>query len=92
MLFEWDTAKAAANLRKHGVAFEDAVRVFADPAYVSDVERIENGELRWQSIGMVDGVRLLLVAHTWHDDTGVEIIRIISARKAERHERQRYEN
>jgi uncharacterized DUF497 family protein len=41
MLFEWDPAKAAANLRKHGVAFEDAIRVFADPACVSDVERIE---------------------------------------------------
>ncbi len=79
-------------MHKHGVAFEDAVRVFADPAYISDVERIENGELRWQTIGMVDGVRLLLVAHTWRDSAGVEIIRIISARKAERHERRRYEN
>jgi uncharacterized protein len=92
ILFEWDPAKAEANLKKHGVAFEDAVRVFADPARVSDVERIENGEARWQSIGMVDGIRLLLVARTWHDDSGVEIIRIISARKAERHERRRYEN
>ncbi len=46
MLFEWDSAKAAANLRKHGVAFEDAVRVFADPGHISDVDRIENGELR----------------------------------------------
>jgi uncharacterized protein len=92
MLFEWDPAKAAANLLKHGVAFEDAVRVFADPAYVSDLERIENGEERWQAIGAVDGIRILLVVHTWRDETGVEIIRIISARKAERHERRRYEN
>jgi uncharacterized protein len=92
MLFEWDPAKAEANLRKHGVAFEDAVRVFADPAHISDVDRIENGELRRQTIGMVDGVWLLLVAHTWRDDDGLEVIRIISARKAERHERRRYEN
>ncbi len=92
MLFEWDSAKAAANLHKHGVAFEDAVRVFADPGHISDVDRIENGEMRWQTIGMVDGVRLLLVAHTWRDGDGAEIIRIISARKAERHERRRYEH
>jgi uncharacterized protein len=90
-LFEWDAAKAAANLKKHGVAFEDAVRVFADPAHISDVERIEGGEHRWQTIGTVDGIRLLLVVHAWRDADGVEIIRIISARKAERHERRRYE-
>lgn len=92
MFFEWDPAKAEANLRKHGVAFEDAVRVFADPAHVSDVERIENGEFRWQTVGVVDGIRLLLVVHTWRDQAGVEVIRIISARKAQRHERRRYEN
>jgi uncharacterized protein len=92
ILFEWDSDKAEANLKKHGVAFEDAVRVFADPSHVSDVERIEGGEHRWQTIGTVDGIRLLLVVHSWRDGDGVDIIRIISARKAERHERRRYEN
>jgi hypothetical protein len=92
ILFEWDSAKAEANLKKHGVAFEDAVRVFADPLHISDVERIEGGEHRWQTIGTVDGIRLLLVVHSWRDGDGVDIIRIISARKAERHERPRYEN
>jgi uncharacterized protein len=92
MLFEWDPVKGEANLRKHKVAFEDAVRVFADPSHISDVERIEGGEYRWQTIGTVDGIRLLLVVHTWRDEDGIDIIRIISARKAERHERRRYEN
>jgi uncharacterized protein len=92
ILFEWDFAKAEASMKKHGVAFEDAVRVFADPSHISDVERIEGGEHRWQTIGTVDGIRLLLVVHTWQDTDGVDIIRIISARKAERHERRRYEN
>jgi uncharacterized protein len=92
MLFEWDPVKAEANLRKHKVAFDDAVRVFADPAHISDVERIEGGEHRWQTIGTVDGIRLLLVVHSWRDEDGIDIIRIISARKAERHERRRYEN
>lgn len=92
ILFEWDPAKAEGNLKKHGVAFEDAVRVFADPSHISEVERIEGGEHRWQTIGAVDGIRLLLVVHAWRDEDGIEIIRIISARKAERHERRRYEN
>ena len=89
--FEWDPAKRGSNLRKHGISFETAVRVFSDPMHVSDQDRIENGEMRWQTLGYVDGVMLLLVVHTWTDNDGVEVIRIISARQAERHERRRYE-
>ena len=90
--FEWDGAKAASNLTKHRVSFDVAVRVFADPFLLTSQDRIENGEHRWQSIGMVDGVVLLLVAHTWSEDEGgIEVIRIISARKAESKERKRYE-
>lgn len=68
--FEWDTAKASANLRKHRVSFELALRVFADPLAFSHQDRIEGGEQRWQTLGMADGVLLLLVAHTVlnHDD------------------------
>ena len=56
-------------------------------------DRIENGERRWQTLGMVDGCLLmLLVAHTVQDDgDGTEVIRIISARRAEPKERKRYE-
>jgi uncharacterized DUF497 family protein len=90
--FEWDLAKAEGNLRKHRVSFETATRVFADPFAVLKQDRIENGEYRWQTLGIVDGHLLLLVAHTVRDDTdGVEVVRIISARRAEPKERKRYE-
>ncbi len=89
--FTWDPTKAASNLRKHGVSFEIAVRVFSDPFALSEQDRIEDGEYRWQTIGSVDEVVVLFVAHVTRDDEGVEIIHIISARKAERRERRRYE-
>lgn len=90
--FEWDEAKATSNLAKHRVSFETATRIFADPFLLTKQDRIENGEQRWQSIGMVDGYLVLLVAHTAaEDDDGTEVLRIISARKAEPKERKRYE-
>jgi hypothetical protein len=90
--FEWDPAKADANRRKHGVTFEEAARAFADPLALSEQDRIEGNEYRWQTIGMVDGIILLLVAHANRDaEDGSEIIRIISARRADRKERRRYE-
>jgi uncharacterized protein len=90
--FEWDAAKAAINFAKHKVSFETAARIFADPFLQTRQDRTEKGELRWQSIGSVDGHLLLLVAHTVIDDAeGAEVLRIISARKAEPKERKRYE-
>lgn len=90
--FEWDPAKAENNRRKHGVSFETATRVFADPFALTTQDRIEQGEARWQTLGIVEGYLLLLVAHTtWDDDEGTEVIRIISARRAEPKERKRYE-
>ncbi|ETS04094.1 membrane protein [Bartonella henselae] len=90
--FEWDEAKAKSNLEKHRVSFEIAARVFADPFAMVKQDRIENGEYRWQTLGLVDGFLLLLVAHTVHDDKdGIEVIRIISARRANLKERKRYE-
>ncbi|MFZ3181665.1 MAG: BrnT family toxin [Methylocystis silviterrae] len=89
--------KNAANKRKHGVDFETALRVFADPFALSEQDRIEEGEPRWQTIGLLEGHLLLLVAHTVREEGDdevseeVEIIRIISARKANRKERRRYE-
>lgn len=79
--FEWDAAKAESNLRKHRVSFETAARIFADPFALMVQDRIENGELRWQTLGRVEGHLLLLVAHTVRDGKdGTEIIYIISAR------------
>lgn len=90
--FEWDEAKAVGNLSKHRVSFQSAMRVFADPFLLTTQDRIENGELRWQSIGMADGHLLLLVAHTVGEDgDATEVMRIISARKANLNERKRYE-
>jgi len=90
--FTWDEAKAASNRTKHKVSFEVAARVFLDPFALSEQDRIEGGEYRWRTIGAVEGVVVLLVAHTVHnDEDGTEIIRIISARRPERSERRRYE-
>jgi len=95
MRFEWDAAKAVFNLRKHGVSFEMAMRVFADPFALTGPERVQDGEQRWQTLGTVDGYLLLLVAHTVSevnkDGQVIDIIRIVSARAADRKERRRYE-
>jgi uncharacterized DUF497 family protein len=89
--FEWDEAKAKSNARKHGLRFEDAMLVFSDPYALVEQDRVEGGELRWQTLGLAGGVVLLLVAHTVRDEQGDETIRIISTRKAIRKERQRYD-
>ena len=82
-------------MRKHGIAFDTALRVFADPLSLSVQDRVEGGEQRWQTFGMVGGHSLLIVAHTIVEDDEdgqpVEIIRIVSARRATRQERRRYE-
>ena len=73
-------------------SFSVATRVFSDPFAMVEQDRIEAGEYRWQTLGLVEGHLLLLVAHTvWDDEGGVEVIRIISARRADRTERKRYE-
>ena len=93
--FLWDPAKAASNLRKHGISFETAVRAFADPFALTEQDRIEDGEQRWQTLGVVEGYLLILVAHvSWEEDEDgqpIDIIHIISARAADRKERRRYE-
>ena len=94
MRFVWDLAKAESNHRKHGVRFEDAVQVFFDPLHLTVQDRVEGGEYRWQTIGQVGGAAVLLVAHTVTEDgpEPVEVIRIISARRATPQERKRYAN
>ena len=93
--FEWDEGKNLSNQRKHGVTFEETSQVFHDPLYVSVQDRIEGGEQRWQTLGIVGGLLVLLVAHTFTEEyaegTPIEVIRIISARRATPKERRRYE-
>lgn len=89
--FEWDPAKARSNARKHGVSFEIAIHLSDDPDGLVEQNRVEDGERRWQTLGLIDGVLLLLVAHTVHEEEEHEVIRIISARRADGQERKRYE-
>ena len=91
--FEWDNAKARANEKKHGVSFDDAVQIFEDPHVISEQDRIVDGELRWQSVGMIEQMLVVLVAHTSELSVAsdIEVIRVISARRATRHERRRYD-
>ena len=86
LTFEWDPAKAASNVRKHDVSFEEAATVFMDPLAVAATDPVHDGRLLL--LGMSSGSRVLVVVHAELDD---ETIRIISARKATRHERRTYE-
>jgi len=91
--FEWDPQKAKANLAKHGVSFEQAELTFDDPNAVVEIdERSDYGEERLVRTAMVPGERFLFVANTERvEKNGDEVFRIISARKATRHERHRYQ-
>ena len=90
MQFTWDDRKNRANQRKHGISFETAILVFDDPYQISTQEREVESELRWQTIGAVKGIQILLVAHALSESGDEEVIRIISARKATPHERSIY--
>lgn len=86
--FEWDEAKNAKNVAKHGIDFRDAQRIFSGPCVTRTDERSDMyGELREITVGLLDGVSVIVVVHTDRDGR----IRIISARRALRHERKRYE-
>ncbi len=87
MLFEWDENKNRANIANHGYSFEDAIRIFDGSTIDMVDDRFEYDELRTVSIGTTNGITLLVVVHT--DRQGVT--RIISARRAEKHERRQYE-
>src|SRR3546814_20380990 len=62
MRFSWHPAKAESNLRKHGISFETAASAFADPFALSVHDRIEGGEHRWQTLGLVAGHLIIPVA------------------------------
>jgi len=88
MEFEWDPEKAALNLRKHRVSFEEAASVFGDPLAITfDDPDHSAGEKRWLTFGLSNENRLLIISHTWRKPKS----RLISARRATRHERKIYE-
>ena len=88
--FEWDKEKNRRNKKKHGISFETAALVFDDPFHLSRLDRSVEGESRWQTLGIAEGMQILLVAHTWTEKDNQEIVRIISARKATPRERSIY--
>jgi len=88
MDFEWGAGKAAANLRKHLVSFEDAARIFLDPNRIETYDGRDGGEDRWKTVGMVEPALLAVVYTVRGKDEN--IIRLISARKADAHERTQY--
>jgi uncharacterized protein len=91
MKFSWDENKNRINKSKHGIGFETAKLVFDDPLHISIQDRHENGEERWQTLGLVHGLAIILVAHSIVEGNNTEAIRLISARKATKHEVSCYE-
>jgi hypothetical protein len=91
MRFEWDEQKNRQNLRKHDVRFETAILVFDDPYSLTQRDPYSDEEERWITLGAIGAGAVLLVVHTLFEQQEEEIIRIISARAAESHERKAYE-
>lgn len=83
MKFRWDENKNAINKTKHGISFETAKLVFNDPFHISIQDRHENSEERWQTLGLINGLVVILVAHSVYEENNAEIIRISP------HEKQR---
>ena len=89
IILEWDEGKHAANLAKHGVDFADLLELFEDETATEPDERFQYEEDRLLTLGILNG-RVIAVAHT-ETEVGSDIsIRIISARKAEKHEQEHY--
>lgn len=91
MRWDWDPEKNRSNLVKHRISFETAVRAFLDPFALTEYDRHEDGEGRWRTLGAVDGIMVVFIAHTLVGEEGVVEGRIISARLATRRERTWYE-
>jgi len=90
MRFEWDAEKRRANIAKHGIDFTDVCRMFSSPMLLVHDARYDYGEDRWCGIGMMKYC-IAVVVFTERGPEKDRIIRIISARKALKHERETYE-
>jgi len=85
-VFEWDECKRRSNLRRHGLDFADCGTVFSGPTVTRVDDRFDYGEPRYRTLGLING-RVVSVAHTGDDDG---VVRIISLRKAVKHEQALY--
>jgi hypothetical protein len=90
-VFEWDTSKAVSNLRKHGISFDEAMTVFADPDALDGPDVTHSAhEPRFLRLNRSSAGRVLMLAYTVRRSGDGEAIRIISARRASRKERTAY--
>ena len=94
MHFEWDEAKDRGNIKSHGISFEDAKDVFDDPFHISILDkRFDYFDERWITIGCTKDRRIIVIGHLYYlRENGEEVIRIITARKAVKKERDQYES
>ena len=94
MRYTWDPEKARRNLRTHGVSFEMAVKIFDDPNHVvtENYFIVQEGEQRYQAIGTIEGLVLLLAVFVDRSGLEEEILHIISARKATAYEKSVYKD
>jgi uncharacterized DUF497 family protein len=86
MRYIWDQEKNRSNILRHSIAFEDAKRIFDGPTIEKVDDRFDYGEIRVYAIGMVNGLEITVV----YTDKGIDERRIISAWRAEPHERRHY--
>lgn len=91
MKFEWDSEKERINVQKHGITFDQAAYVFADPFALNKYDdEYSEEEDRWLLMGKTLSEIIIVVVHTFTDYEGIEYVRIISARKATKREQQEY--
>ena len=86
MEFTWDARKNRENVARHGIAFQDAVRIFEGPTLEKVDDRADYGERRVYAIGIVNGIEVTVI----YADRSGDVRRMISAWKAEKHEREAY--
>ena len=92
MKIEWDENKNRTNNKKHGISFKEAAEVFEDPFHISLLDiRFDYFEERWITIGAAKNGKIVVVGHLYHLTPSEEAIRIITARKATKQEREQYE-
>jgi uncharacterized DUF497 family protein len=89
--FNWNKSKNLNNIRKHGIPFKEAATVFLDPnaTLISDDDHSLD-EDRYIVVGMSKKLKMLMVCHCYRDESGGEVIRIISARPANKQEQELY--
>ncbi len=93
MTFDWDENKNAINIKKHKISFKEAVEIFDDPLHISLLDkRFDYFDERWIIIGSTQIGDIIVVGHLYRlTKNGKEVIKIITARKATRKEREQYE-